>query len=106
MIRRPPRSTLFPSTTLFRSPAGRVSPMICADLDYPEMARYVALAGADWAAVPTAWVDEPGPSASWRLRAWENALPVVAADMAGGGPGGPLQNGKGAGGGKGEESAV
>src|SRR2546426_5768042 len=25
MIRRPPRSTLFPYTTLFRSPAGRVS---------------------------------------------------------------------------------
>ena len=68
---------------VWTTPAGRVSPMICADLDYPEMARYVALAGADWAAVPTAWVDEPGPSASWRLRAWENALPVVAADMAG-----------------------
>src|SRR2546426_8188804 len=25
MIRRPPRSTLFPYTTLFRSPSGRVS---------------------------------------------------------------------------------
>ncbi len=65
------------------TPAGRVAPMICADLDYPEVARVVALAGADWAAVPTAWVDEPGPSATWRLRAWENALPLVAADMAG-----------------------
>lgn len=65
------------------TPAGRVTPMICADLDYPEMARYAALAGADWVAVPTAWVDEPGPSATWRLRAWENRLPVVAADMAG-----------------------
>src|SRR2546426_9733683 len=28
MIRRPPRSTLFPYTTLFRSPAGR--PAVCA----------------------------------------------------------------------------
>lgn len=65
------------------TPAGRVTPMICADLDYPEVARFAALAGADWAAVPMAWVDEPGPSATWRLRAWENALPVVAADMAG-----------------------
>src|SRR5436309_10813695 len=26
MIRRPPRSTLFPYTTLFRSPAGRCTP--------------------------------------------------------------------------------
>src|SRR2546428_3638919 len=26
MIRRPPRSTLFPYTTLFRSPVGRTSP--------------------------------------------------------------------------------
>ncbi|MGY1604894.1 nitrilase-related carbon-nitrogen hydrolase [Geodermatophilus sp. SYSU D00815] len=68
---------------VWTTPAGRVSPMICADLDYPEVARYAALAGAEWAAVPTAWVDEPGPSASWRLRAWENGLPVVAADMAG-----------------------
>jgi predicted amidohydrolase len=68
---------------VWTTPAGRVSPMICADLDYPEVARFAALAGADWAAVPTAWVDEPAPSASWRLRAWENALPMVAADMAG-----------------------
>ncbi|RZU34169.1 nitrilase-related carbon-nitrogen hydrolase [Blastococcus saxobsidens] len=68
---------------VWNTPAGRVSPMICADLDYPEMARFAALAGADWAAVPTAWVDEPGPSATWRLRAWENALPMVVADMAG-----------------------
>lgn len=68
---------------VWETPAGRVTPMICADLDYPEMARFAALAGADWAAVPTAWVDEPGPSATWRLRAWENALPVVVADMAG-----------------------
>src|SRR3712207_8433724 len=26
MIRRPPRSTLFPYTTLFRSPTGKISP--------------------------------------------------------------------------------
>src|SRR3989441_4024450 len=36
MIRRPPRSTLFPYTTLFRSPLGdrrvRVQPRACAEL--------------------------------------------------------------------------
>ncbi len=68
---------------VWETPAGRVAPLICADLDHPEPARYAALAGAGWLAVPTAWVDEPGPSATWRLRAWENAMPVVAADMAG-----------------------
>src|SRR4051794_41651146 len=30
MIRRPPRSTLFPYTTLFRSPRGRWAPCPCA----------------------------------------------------------------------------
>jgi predicted amidohydrolase len=68
---------------VWQTPAGRVSPLICADLDYPEPPRSVALLGADWVAFPTAWVDEPGPSATWRIRAWENALPIVAADMAG-----------------------
>ncbi|MGW0065602.1 nitrilase-related carbon-nitrogen hydrolase [Streptosporangium sandarakinum] len=65
------------------TPAGRVTPLICADIDYPEPARYAALRGADWIALPTAWVAEPGPSATWRLRAWENGLPLVAADQAG-----------------------
>lgn len=65
------------------TPAGRVAPLICADIDYPEPVRYAALRGADWVALPTAWVEEPAPSATWRLRAWENALPVVAADQAG-----------------------
>ncbi|WP_435742077.1 nitrilase-related carbon-nitrogen hydrolase [Nocardioides sp. SYSU DS0663] len=68
---------------VWSTPAGRVVPAICADVDYPEPPRYAAVAGADWLAVPTAWVDEPAPSATWRMRAWENALPVVAADMAG-----------------------
>ncbi|MCG5219415.1 nitrilase-related carbon-nitrogen hydrolase [Streptosporangium sp. KLBMP 9127] len=65
------------------TPAGRIAPLICADLDHPEPMRHAALRGADWVAMPAAWVDEPGPSATWRLRAWENGLPVVAADQAG-----------------------
>ena len=68
---------------VWSTPAGRVSPQICADLDYPEPSRVSALAGADWIAFSAAWVDEPAPSATWRLRAWENAIPIVAADMAG-----------------------
>lgn len=68
---------------VWTTPAGRVSPQICADLDYPETPRYSALSAADWIAFPAAWVDEPAPSATWRLRAWENGMPIVAADMAG-----------------------
>src|SRR2546426_7604501 len=33
MIRRPPRSTLFPYTTLFRSPAARLEPAVGIDPD-------------------------------------------------------------------------
>src|SRR5467141_1943773 len=35
MLRRPPRSTLFPYTTLFRSPRGRAVPscQVCQELD-------------------------------------------------------------------------
>src|SRR5256885_13323954 len=33
MIRRPPRSTLFPYTTLFRSPLGRLDVVAHAELD-------------------------------------------------------------------------
>src|SRR5438034_3853046 len=32
MIRRPPRSTLFPYTTLFRSPRRQAPPLVCACL--------------------------------------------------------------------------
>ncbi|MFI0422925.1 nitrilase-related carbon-nitrogen hydrolase [Spongiactinospora sp. 9N601] len=68
---------------LWDTPAGRIAPLICADVDHPESVRYAALRGAQWLALLTAWVDEPAPSATWRLRAWENGLPVVAADRAG-----------------------
>src|SRR2546427_4699326 len=51
MIRRPPRSTLFPYTTLFRSPSGCGGPGV--PQEYREnMARYVcesrAVAGERW----------------------------------------------------------
>ena len=68
---------------VWSTPAGGVAAVIWAAVDYTGPPRYAALTGADWLAVPTAWVDEPAPSATWRIRAWENALPVVAADMAG-----------------------
>src|SRR3712207_8470521 len=46
MIRRPPRSTLFPYTTLFRSGAGRIAVLGDVDWDVGTQARerHVALA--------------------------------------------------------------
>ncbi|MGI8457160.1 MAG: nitrilase-related carbon-nitrogen hydrolase [Propionibacteriaceae bacterium] len=43
------------------TPAGRLGVLICYDLEFPEMPRQLALAGADLIAVPTNWpyVDRP-----------------------------------------------
>src|SRR2546428_8904455 len=41
MIRRPPRSTLFPYTTLFRSPPGKLDRVVDAPRDYASHRDYV-----------------------------------------------------------------
>src|SRR5258708_33461252 len=52
MIRRPPRSTLFPYTTLFRSPSGQWSPVAFGPLSGPLHLRRSKL---------TRWPLEPDP---------------------------------------------
>ena len=46
---------------VFDTPHGRVGVIICYDLEFPELTRMLALAGADLIAVPTNWplVDRP-----------------------------------------------
>jgi predicted amidohydrolase len=44
-------------------PAGRVSVMICYDLEFPEWVRRAALAGADLIAAPVNWPAAPRPPA-------------------------------------------
>ena len=66
MIRRPPRSTLFPYTTLFRSP----EEFFFWDDTHPTTAAYsvvsdFALAALDHDESPTASVPEPGSLAAW-----------------------------------------
>src|SRR3712207_7564371 len=52
MIRRPPRSTLFPYTTLFRSYAGGLAPVRADDLgSVPLKALRDRNPGVDWEAV-------------------------------------------------------
>jgi 5-aminopentanamidase len=40
---------------IFDTPSGRIGILICYDLEFPEMTRTLALAGADLIAVPTNW---------------------------------------------------
>jgi predicted amidohydrolase len=46
---------------VFETPVGRVGVLICYDLEFPEMPRLLALAGAQLIAVPTNWplLEEP-----------------------------------------------
>jgi predicted amidohydrolase len=46
---------------VFDTPAGRIGVLVCYDLEFPEMPRTLALAGAELIVVPTNWplVDRP-----------------------------------------------
>ena len=59
---------------VFETSAGRVGPMVCWDMQYPESGRILALMGADIIACPTwGWED------IFRCRAYENSIPMVVA---------------------------
>lgn len=68
---------------LWDTPIGTVTPLICADLDYPEPIQSAVNRGAQVIVFPTAWVGEPAPSATWMLRAREHGVPIIAADLLG-----------------------
>src|SRR2546423_15403994 len=99
MIRRPPRSTLFPYTTLFRSYARRFKPTAVIDIATLTGAVVVALGqvaigmmGNDEALL--AEVREAGDRAGercWPLPLWDEYRDLLKSDIAGmqnsGGPG-------------------
>jgi predicted amidohydrolase len=69
---------------------GRLGLMICYDLEFPEWARLVALAGAQLLAAPTNWPAQPRPAGERAVEvvrvqasASVNRLFVVAADRCG-----------------------
>lgn len=71
---------------------GRLGILICADGRMPEIARSLALQGAQILLDPTAWVTTGSNPATWTnpqfefmlpARAWENRLPAVAANKVG-----------------------
>ncbi|GBR14909.1 MULTISPECIES: deaminated glutathione amidase [Asaia] len=61
--------------------------MTCYDVRFPEMARYLALAGADIIVVPAAWLRGPAKERHWEImlaaRALENTCFVLGAGECG-----------------------
>jgi omega-amidase len=73
------------STLMVQTSVGKIGVMICYDLRFPELARKLALDGADIIVVPGEW---PKPREEhWRTllraRAMENQLFVIAANCCG-----------------------
>ena len=66
----------------------RFGMLICFDVEFPELVRHLALAGAEVALVPTAQPDTPdAPFIAGKIvpvRAFENGIAIVYADHAGG----------------------
>jgi len=59
---------------------GRIGIAICMDMEFPEVARVLALKGAEIIAFPCNWLGETCPSALWMTRAMENEVYIVAAN--------------------------
>lgn len=69
------------------TPFGRLGLLVCYELRFPELARTLALAGADILVVPTAWVEGPLKERHFQTlvsaRALENTVFVLAVGLAG-----------------------
>ncbi len=61
----------------------RARVVICADIEFPEVAYSRIAPPIDIICLPTAWVDEKAPSMNWWARAIESGASLVCADLAG-----------------------
>lgn len=68
---------------VWETPYGRLGILICADADFIEPARVLALAGVDILCFPTNWQGEKAPLPAWIARAWENGCPLISANRYG-----------------------
>lgn len=70
-----------------RTEFGRIGLMVCYELRFPEIARLLALQGAELIIMPSGWVAGPMKEAHWELllraRAIENTVFVCAANQTG-----------------------
>jgi predicted amidohydrolase len=62
---------------------GRIGILICADAEFIEPARVLALSRAEVLCLPTNWLGEKCPPPGWIARAWENGCYLVAANRYG-----------------------
>ena len=71
---------------VFDTAIGKIGLMICWDTAYPEVARILALKGAEIIAVPTAWETEP-TTGDWTLvnsaRSFDNIVYLASANRIG-----------------------
>ncbi|MDA8196716.1 MAG: hypothetical protein M0019_05845 [Actinomycetota bacterium] len=61
----------------------RVRVVICADIEFPEVAYSRLTTPIDIICLPTAWVDEKAPSMNWWARAIESGASLICADLSG-----------------------
>lgn len=59
---------------------GQLGIAICMDMEFPEVARILALKGAQLIAFPCNWMGENCPSSLWAARAFENSIHIIAAN--------------------------
>lgn len=71
---------------VFDTSIGKIGIMICWDTAYPEVARILALKGAEIIAVPTAWETEPNRG-DWELvnaaRSFDNVVYIASCNHSG-----------------------
>ncbi|HZD70664.1 MAG TPA: nitrilase-related carbon-nitrogen hydrolase [Actinomycetes bacterium] len=63
---------------VFDTPAGRIGVIVCADGRMPEIARSLAVQGAEVILDPTAWVAAGSDPATWTNPQYEHMLPTRA----------------------------
>lgn len=69
---------------LIETPLGRVGGMVCYDVEFPEVARALALQGAELFLVPSAFYTPQSWDIMTRARALENGCFLLAANQIGG----------------------
>lgn len=74
-----------PRGEVIKTKLGKIGMMICYDLRFPELARKLAINGAELIVAPSAWADERIEAFKLfsRARAWENQLFVMSVNRAG-----------------------
>lgn len=83
------RATPGDATAPIKTGWGNVGGMVCYDVEFPEVSRALAVAGAEILLCPSAFYSPIGWDVSTRARALENGCYLIAANQVGGDPSHP-----------------